>query len=77
VEIFRALRKGVITTALTLSSHLENAVQSVLTVLTKTDTSEKEIAKFLEGKTALAQNALARYKNQLIVVLFFNSGKKI
>jgi hypothetical protein len=59
-EIFHALRKGVITTAVILLRRLESAVQSVLTVCTKRDTLEKEILEFLEGKMALALNALVR-----------------
>jgi hypothetical protein len=54
------LRKVAITTVVNLLSLLESAVQSVLIVCTKTYISEKAIPEFLEGKMALAQNALAR-----------------
>ena len=59
-EIFRALRKGVITTAVILLRRPESAVQSVLTVCMKRDTFEKAIPEFLEGKMALVPNALVR-----------------
>lgn len=61
MEIFRALRKAAISIVVTLLNRPESAVQSVPTARLKIDTFEKAIQEFLEGKMALAQNALVRY----------------